>query len=355
MSRFMHSRFSALSPYTPGEQPKERTYVKLNTNESPYPPSPAVQKVVHAGAAADLRLYSDPALTSLKQAVAAHFGTGPENVFAGNGSDECLYLAFMAFGEQGVAFPDITYGFYPVYASLFQLDARIIPVRRDLSVDLSAYHGIGKTIVIANPNAPTGLALPVHELEQLVATNAGNVVVIDEAYVDFGAESAARLTTKYDNLLVIQTFSKSRSLAGARVGFAIGNSSLIRDLETLKYSLNPYNVNRLSEACAVEAMRDEEYFQTTRQRIMETRKYTASQLRARGFSFPDSKTNFLFVKKEGIGGKQLYLALKEKGVLVRHFENERIRDYNRITIGTREDMDTLLAALDDIITGKEPI
>ena len=349
MSDFMNRRYASLKPYVPGEQPKEQTYIKLNTNESPYPPAPGVLRVCNAEAAANLRLYSDPALGPLKQAIAARYGTDAENVFCGNGSDECLYLSFMAFCEAGVAFPDITYGFYRVFAALFGMEAQILPLADDFSVDLSAYHGIGKTVVIANPNAPTGLTLPVSEIEALVKANAGNVVVVDEAYVDFGAESCAPLTKQYDNLLVIQTFSKSRSLAGARIGFAIGNAALVSDLETLKFSLNPYNVNRLSMACAVEAVRDEDYFQKTRTAIMETRAYTAQALRDRGFVLPESKTNFLFAKKEGFEGEALYQALREKGILVRHFDEPRIRDYNRITIGTRDDMEALVNAVDEIM------
>ena len=346
----MHARYAHLAPYTPGEQPRDRRYVKLNTNESPFPPAPGVIDAVSGEAAAQLRLYSDPESRALKQALAKAYNVTEQNVFTGNGSDECLNFAFMAYGESGIAFPDVSYGFYAVYAALHGVRADVKALRDDWTVDTGAYGGIGKTIVLANPNAPTGLALSSGEIEALVAANRSNVVVIDEAYVDFGAESVVPLTKQYDNLLVVQTFSKSRQLAGARVGFAIGHEALIRDLETLKFSTNPYNINRLSEACGVAAVNDTAYFDETRRKIIENRAYTAGELTARGFTFPDSKANFIFAKKEGLSGEALYLALKEKGILVRHLSGARTADYNRITIGTREDMDALFAALDEILT-----
>ena len=349
MSSFMHARYAHLAPYTPGEQPRDRRYIKLNTNESPFPPSPKVLDAVNGEAAAQLRLYSDPESRSLKQALAKAYNVTERNVFTGNGSDECLNFAFMAYGEDGIAFPDVSYGFYAVYAALHAIRADVKPLRDDWTVDTGAYGDIGKTVVLANPNAPTGLALPVSDIEALVRANRSHVVVIDEAYVDFGAESVIPLTKQYDNLLVVQTFSKSRQLAGARIGFAIGHEALIRDLETLKFSTNPYNINRLSEACGVAAVEDAAYFDETRKQIIENRAYTARELQSRGFTFPDSKANFIFAKKEGISGEALYRALKGKGILVRHLSGARTADYNRITIGTRQDMDTLLAALDEIL------
>ena len=345
----MHARYARLAPYTPGEQPRERRYVKLNTNESPFPPSPGVLEAVNGEAAAQLRLYSDPESRALKQAIAKAYNVTERNVFTGNGSDECLNFAFMAYGESGIAFPDVSYGFYAVYAALHGVRADVKALCDDWTVDTGAYKGIGKTVVLANPNAPTGLALSSGDIEELVAANRSNVVVIDEAYVDFGAESVVPLTKRYDNLLVVQTFSKSRQLAGARVGFAIGHEALIQDLETLKFSTNPYNINRLSEACGVAAVNDAAYFDETRRKIIENRAYTARELTARGFTFPDSKANFIFAKKEGISGEALYRALKEKGILVRHLSGARTADHNRITIGTRQDMDALLAALDKIL------
>lgn len=349
MSSFMHTRYAHLAPYTPGEQPRDRRYVKLNTNESPFPPSPKVLEAVGGEAAALLRLYSDPESRTLKEALAKAYNVTERNVFTGNGSDECLNFAFMAYGEDGIAFPDISYGFYAVYADLHGIRADVKPLRDDLTLDPAAYEGIGKTVVIANPNAPTGLALSASGIEALVKANRSHVVVIDEAYVDFGAESVVPLTKRYDNLLVVQTFSKSRQLAGARIGFAIGHEALIQDLETLKFSTNPYNINRLSEACGAAAVADAAYFDGTRKQIIETRAYTARELSARGFTFPDSKANFIFAKREGISGEALYLALKEKGILVRHLKGARTADYNRITIGTKEDMDALFAALDEIL------
>ncbi len=349
MSNFFNSYYGALEPYTPGEQPQDRRYIKLNTNESPYAPAPGVLKAVNSEEAADLRLYSDPALKPLKQALAERYGVTPEQIFVGNGSDEALNFAFMAFGEDGMAFPSISYGFYPVFAALNHMKTNPIPLLPDFSIDPEMYANAGSAIVIANPNAPTGLTLSLAEIESILQSNPAHVVIIDEAYVDFGGESAVSLLPRYENLLVVQTFSKSRSLAGARVGYAIGSPALIADLETIKYSTNPYNVNRLSMAAAVEAVKDQKYYDGCIEKIIQARDFTTEALRSRGFTVLPSKSNFVFAAHPMYNGKKLYLDLKERGILVRHFETERIANYNRITIGTMEDMETLVQTIDALL------
>ena len=351
MSTFFSSYLANLSPYTPGEQPQDKKYVKLNTNESPYPPSPGVAAVLNSQEAADLRLYSDPECKELKKALAGYYGVAPENVYVGNGSDEALNFAFLAYATdgRGVAFADITYGFYPVFADLYHIPVQIVPLKADFSLDPKDYYGLNKTIVIANPNAPPGLALSRAEMEGIVKANPDSVVVVDEAYVDFGAESCVELTKQYPNLLVVQTYSKSRSMAGARLGYAIGNAELIRDLETVKFSTNPYNVNRLTLKAGAAAIAQQDYYMENCKKIMETRAYTKEQLEKLGFTVLDSKSNFLFAKKPGVDGGAIYRGLKDRGVLVRHFDKDPIRDYNRITIGTREQMDILLSKLEELL------
>ena len=350
MSRFFSQKYSALVPYTPGEQPRDMQYIKLNTNESPYPPSDAVVAAV-AGEAAKLRLYSDPECTELVDKLAEVYGVDRSCVIVSNGSDEILNFAFMAFadGDSPLVFPDITYGFYPVFAELNRIPYSKMPLKEDLSIDHRDYIGIGKTVVIANPNAPTGLCLSLAEIGEIAESNPDNVVIIDEAYVDFGAESAVPLTKKYDNLLVVQTFSKSRSMAGARLGFAIGNERLIADLNTIRYSTNPYNVNRMTLAAGVAALSENGYYMDNCKRIAENREYTKLQLEGLGFFVLDSKANFLFAKSDRIGGEELYLELKKRGILVRHFNGERISEYNRITVGTLEQMKKLVSVIEDIL------
>lgn len=351
MSTFFSSYLANLSPYTPGEQPQDKKYVKLNTNESPYPPSPGVAAVLNSQEAADLRLYSDPECKELKKALAGYYGVEPENVYVGNGSDEALNFAFLAYATdgRGVAFADITYGFYPVFADLYHIPVQIVPLKADFSLDPKDYYGLNKTIVIANPNAPTGLALSRGEMEGIVKANPDSVVVVDEAYVDFGAESCVALTKQYPNLLVVQTYSKSRSMAGARLGYAIGSAELIRDLETVKFSTNPYNVNRLTLKAGAAAIAQQDYYTENCKKIMDTRAYTKEQLEKLGFTVLDSKSNFLFAKKPGVDGGAIYRGLKDRGVLVRHFDKDPIRDYNRITIGTRKQMDILLSKLEELL------
>ncbi len=354
MSRFFNERFASLEAYTPGEQPRDKKYIKLNTNESPFPPSDAVVRAINAQSVKDLRLYPDPEARALKDAVAKLYGVDRENVFLSNGSDEILNFSFMSFFDKnGVAFPEISYGFYKVYAELYGLDYKAIPLCSDLSIDPEDYINIGRGVVIANPNAPTGLALSREDVERIVSSNMDNVVIIDEAYVDFGGESSVELVKKYDNLLICATFSKSRSLAGARLGFAIGCKELISDLERIKYSTNPYNINRLTMIAGEAAIADNDYYMGNCRIIEENRDYATEGLRSLGFDVVESKANFIFAKSDKIGGEELYLKLKSRGILVRHFSNEKIKEYNRITIGTRDEMTALLDAVSDILGGKE--
>ena len=350
MSRFFSGKYDTLTPYTPGEQPKGQTFVKLNTNESPFPPAPLAQEYAQKEAE-KLQLYSDPQCRDLVAMAAEKLGVAEEQIIFTNGSDEVLNFAFMAFCDAAhpVVFPDITYGFYPVFAQLNGIPYREIPLQDDFSIRVEDYIGLNQTIVVANPNAPTGICLPLSDIERIVESNPNNVVIIDEAYVDFGGESALKLINKYDNLLVVQTFSKSRSMAGARLGFGAGNAKLIQDLNTIKYSTNPYNVNRMTMAAGVGALEADGYFRVNCQKIMENREWTVKKLENLGFEVIPSMANFVFVKKPGFGGKDLYLALREKGILVRHFEKPRLKDYNRITIGSREQMKALVAALAEIL------
>lgn len=354
MSRFLSNKYSSLTPYTPGEQPQERKYLKLNTNESPFPPSPLAQRLARE-ATGDCQLYSDPECQDLVRTAAESFGVEKENLLFTNGSDEILNFAFMAFcdSEHPVVFPNITYGFYPVFAELNNIPYEEIPLKDDFSIDINDYIGINKTIFIANPNAPTGIALSKADIERIVASNPDNVVVVDEAYVDFGAESSVSLTKKYDNVLVCQTFSKSRSLAGARLGFGIGSKALINDLNTIKYSTNPYNINRMTMAAGIGALCDEEYFEKNCLKIAENREQTRRELQKLGFWMTDSKSNFIFAKSDKIGGKELYLSLKEKGVLIRHFETPLLKDYNRITVGSKEQMEEFIKTVREILEGKQ--
>ena len=350
MSRFFSQKYAALIPYTPGEQPQDQQYVKLNTNESPFPPS---EKVLRAAAEAvrPLQLYSDPECRRLRARLAERYGVDADMVTVTNGSDEALNFCFMAFCDdtRGAAFPNISYGFYPVFAQVNRVPYTEIPLTADFSVDPADYRGLGKTIFIANPNAPTGKLLPPAEIETILRANPDSVVVIDEAYVDFGGESCIPLVRSYDNLLVVQTYSKSRSLAGGRLGYAVGNAALIRDLDTLRYSTNPYNVNSATLALGEALLDDEETTRANCAAIIETRAYTVSALRALGFEVLPSCANFVFARSAAVDGEALYRKLKERGVLVRHFTKPEIAQFNRITIGTRQQMDILLAAIRAIL------
>ena len=350
MSKFLKKCYSSLEAYVPGEQPRDGEYIKLNTNESPFPPSPSVINAVNSEEVMKLRLYSDPTAKELKEAIAALYGVGSENVYVANGSDDILNFSFMAFsGENGeVVFPDISYGFYKVFAELYGLKTEQIPLKADFSIDYKDYLNKNKLIVIANPNAPTGLTLSLGEIEEILKTNSDSVVVIDEAYVDFGGESAVALVPKYDNLLVCMTFSKSRCLAGARLGFAIGNAELIKDLELIKYSTNPYNINRLTLVAGKAAIDDNSYYLDRCKTIMDNREYTVSELKKLGFYVTDSKANFVFAQSDWIDGETLYKKLKERKILIRHFSSDRIKNFNRITIGTLSQMEAFIQNVKDI-------
>ena len=349
MSKFLSEGKQSLSPYTPGEQPKVTNLIKLNTNESPFPPSPKVIEAVSPEAVAKLRLYSDIQTTGLVDAIARRSGLSPDQVITSNGSDEILAFAFQAFGEKGIAFPDITYGFYSVWAELFGLPARVIPLNDDFTVPLEQFMTNTHTVVLANPNAPTGLALPMSDIRRLLEANPDQVVIIDEAYADFAAESAVSLISEYENLLVVQTFSKSRQLAGARLGFAMGHKELIGDLNRIKFSFNPYNVNALTQLAGEAAMRDEEYFISCRDQIIAAREWTERKLKSLGFTVLPSSANFIFAAPNFCEGAEYLAALRERNILVRHWKSERIRDYVRITVGTQQQMQTLISVTKELM------
>lgn len=350
MSRFFSKKYQNLTPYTPGEQPKDMQYIKLNTNESPFPPSPRAVELA-AEVAKKLQLYSDPECRDLHAIFEDVFGFSKQEVLFTNGSDEILNFAFMAFCDKDhpAVFPNITYGFYPVFAELNGVPYEEIPLREDFTLDVENYIGVGKNIFIANPNAPTGIALLLSDIERIVASNPDNVVVIDEAYVDFGSESAAPLTRKYDNLIVTQTFSKSRSMAGARLGFGIACSELIRDMNTVKYSTNPYNVNSMTMAAGIGALSCEDDTRKNCQIIAKNRDFCTDAMQKMGFLTTDSKANFIFAKHPKMDGGMLYEKLRERGILVRHFTNPLIAQYNRITVGTKEQMQALIDTIADIL------
>lgn len=342
MSRFLTAKYESLKPYTPGEQPRERKYIKLNTNESPFPPSPLAVKYA-CEQAEKLMLYSDPECKDLALRLSEELGVSASEVILTNGSDEVLNFAFMAYcNEKAPAvFPDITYGFYKVFANLCAVPFREIPLTDDFRIDLGNYPDEG-TLFIANPNAPTGIALPVSEIENVIKRNPERIVVVDEAYVDFGAESCIPLIKKYDNLLVTGTFSKSRSMAGARLGFGVASEGIINDLTRIRYSTNPYNVNRMTAAAGIGALEDRDYFIKNCESIISVRNDTVSALSLLGFEMTESVANFVFIRHPKISGEQLYLYLRENGILVRHFDAPRISDYNRVTIGNAKEMKTFI-------------
>lgn len=348
MKEFWSDRIRGITPYTPGEQPKNRTFIKLNTNENPYPPSPKAVEAIQEAAGEGLRLYPDPEGTPLIQALARRTGLQENQIFVGNGSDEVLAFAFQAFFDEGstIVFPDITYSFYPVYANLFGIHCRTIPLREDFTLPVEQFLGDNDGVVIANPNAPTGIELAQESIRRILEGNPDKVVIVDEAYVDFGGVSALPLIDEYPNLLVVQTASKSRALAGLRVGFAFGNANLIAGINCVKNSINSYTLDRLAIAGATASVEDEDYFQTQRRRVMDTRERTAARLRALGFTVLPSQSNFIFVSHPTVPAKTLFAGLREAGILVRYFAQPRIDNYLRITIGTDPDMEALAAALE---------
>lgn len=350
MSRFFSEKHKALIPYTPGEQPKDTQYIKLNTNESPFSPSETTQLYI-SKASQNLQLYSDPECTKLRELAAQRFEVNEDEIIFTNGSDEVLNFAFMAFcdSDHPAVFPDITYGFYSVFAQINNIPYKQIPLDDDFTINIEDYKNTDGTIFIANPNAPTGIALTVEQIEDIVKSNTERIVVIDEAYVDFGAQSVVPLTKKYDNLLVTQTFSKSRSLAGGRLGFGIAHKALIQDLNTIKYSTNPYNVNSLTQAAGIGTLLDDDYCMKNCETIVKVREWTVKELKALGFTMTESSANFIFAKHKNADGKQIYQTLKEKGVLIRHFDKDKLCDYNRITIGSKEQMKIFIDKLKEVL------
>jgi len=350
MSRFWSPVVHSLSPYVPGEQPKLDGIVKLNTNENPYGPSPRVLAAI-AAATDRLRLYPDPRASSLREAIAARYGVAPEEVFVGNGSDEVLAHTFQALlkHDAPLLFPDITYSFFPVYCRLYGIRYEEVPLDAAMRVHIADFRRPCSAILLPNPNAPTGIGLPREAIEALVAEHTDQLVVIDEAYVDFGAESAVPLVARHDNLLIVQTLSKSRALAGLRVGFAIGQRPLIEALERVKGSFNSYPLDCLAIAGAVAAIKDDAWFQDTRQRIIANRKSLVHALSELGFEVLPSVANFVFARHRGRGGAQLAARLRECGVLVRHFQKPRIEDFLRITVGTEEQCSRLIAVARSLI------
>lgn len=342
----------SIKPYVPGEQPKDKKYIKLNTNENPYPPSPKLSQVLRETDLDTLRLYPSPECDDLRECIGKYYGVDKKNVYVANGSDELLSWCFPAFfmGKDPILINDVTYSFYKVYAALFSVKTDIIPLNDDFSIPLEAYMGAGRGIIIANPNAPTGQAISVKDIEEILRTNPDQVVIIDEAYVDFGCESAVFLTKKYENLLVVQTLSKSRSLAGLRCGFAIGSPLLIDGLARIKNSLNSYTMDRLSLLLAKAAMEDDDYFHETVNRVVKTRDRVSEKLRELGFVFADSVANFLFVTHPDIPASVLFEKLRAQGILVRYFNLPRINQYLRITVGTDEQMDCLINVLKGMLT-----
>ncbi len=353
MSKFLIDKFQSLDVYTPGEQPKDMEYVKLNTNESPFPPSKGVLERISSEEVLKLNLYPDPDCSVLRNKLAELYGFDSDNIFVSNGSDEILSFAFMAFcsEETGAVFPNISYGFYKVYGDLYNVDYTEAPLTENFELDINDYLNVNKTVVIANPNAPTGLSISVESIEKIVVSNPQNVVLIDEAYVDFGGKSCIELVKKYNNLLVVRTYSKSRSMAGARLGYAFGSKELISDLNRIKYSTNPYNINRLTLAAGEAAVDDNDYYVECCEKIVEVREYSKGRLKELGFEYLDSDSNFIFARSKKIGGEEYYKKLKENGVLVRHFSNPVISDFVRITVGTKAQMDRLFEETEKILKG----
>lgn len=351
MSKYWSPIVSTLKPYVPGEQPRIANLVKLNTNESPYGPSDKVLRAVTGAANADLRLYPDPLALRLRETIAARHGVTAGEVFVGNGSDEVLAHIFAGLlkHDAPLLYPDISYSFYATYARLFAIDAVEVPLDAQFRIDLADYDRPCGAIILPNPNAPTGIGLPLAEIERLVAAHPDQPVVVDEAYIDFGGQSAIALVPKYENLLVVQTFSKSRALAGLRVGFAIGQRPLIEALERVKDSFNSYPLGRPAQAGATAAIEDEAWFEATRQKIIASRGRLTEQLTERGFEVLPSAANFVFARHPGHSGEALMQALRERAVLVRHFAKPRISDFLRITIGTDAECARLVEALDEIL------
>lgn len=349
MSQYWSDIVHQLDPYEPGEQPQDKQYIKLNTNENPYPPSPKVLESIQQTDINNIKRYPDPDAKVLTQTLADYHNVNSSNVFLGNGSDEVLAHAFNAFFQgKDLTYPDICYSFYPVYSQLYQTKTKLIPLDNNFEIHVDDFTNPDSGIIFPNPNAPTSLLLSLEKVEQL-AKNCNQVVIVDEAYIDFGGESAIELTKKYDNLLVIQTFSKSRSLAGLRLGYAIGHADLIDALNRVKNSFNSYPIDSIAQASAIASINDDDYFQQANLKIIQTRETATEALTILGFEVLPSKTNFIMTKHPDKDAEQLYLSLKEQGILVRYFNKPRISDYLRITIGTDDEMAQLVSKLQTLI------
>ncbi len=351
MNKYWSILAGGLEPYVPGEQPRDRRYIKLNTNENPYGPSPKVLEAIREAADDSLRLYPDPTCDVLISAAAESFGIHKDQIFAGNGSDEVLAFAFMAFFDPGraIVFPNITYSFYPVYASLFQLDYVTTPLDSEFNIPSEQLLNSCGGVILANPNAPTGKAMPLSAIRKLLGGNPDTVVIVDEAYIDYGGETAVGLISEYPNLLVIQTFSKSRALAGMRIGFAFGDSELIRALDSVKNSFNSYTLDRLAIVAGAAAFKDEEYYRTVTEKVVTTRERFVEELLKREFTVTDSAANFVFVSHRSVRAEKIFTELRKRGILVRYFSKPLIDNHLRISIGTDEEMTAVVAALDDIM------
>lgn len=351
MSKYFSSMAKRAAPYIPGEQLNEPDIIKLNTNENPYPPSPHVLEAIKAEVSSNLRLYPTPTMDRLKQEAADYYGVEPKNVFIGNGSDEVLAFSFMAFFEPGeeIFFPAITYSFYPVYAALYDIPYKTVPLREDFTIRPESFFHAPGGVIFPNPNAPTSVYLPLEAIEEILQHNQDKVVIVDEAYIDFAPDSAVALTKKYDNLLIIQTMSKSRALAGLRIGLAIGNEQLIQGLVRMKDSFNSYPVDRLALAGAAASIQDDAYFQETTKKIIQTREWVTASLQKRQFQVLPSAANFVFASHAHVPAVEIYEKLRAAHVLIRYFGKEPIDNYVRISIGTDEEMENMLAILDDIV------
>lgn len=338
-------------PYTPGDQPNKAGMIKINTNECPYPPAPGVKKVLENMELSKLRLYPDTTAAPLAKALADYYGVSEKQVFVGVGSDDVISMAFMTFfnGDKPVLFPNITYSFYDVWAELYRIPYEVVPLQEDFRIHAEDYARPNGGIIFPNPNAPTGVFEDLSVVEKIISDNPDVVVMVDEAYVDFGGESALPLLKKYENLLIIRTFSKSRAMAGMRIGFAIGNEKLIRYLNDTKFSFNSYTMNQTAIACGVASVEDDVYFKETLNKIIKTRERVKKELSTLGFSFPDSRANFIFATHKTKPAKEIYETLKEHNIYVRHFDKPEIDNYLRISIGTDEEMDKFLAFLKEYL------
>lgn len=350
MSKYLSKIVKEIEPYVPGEQPKDKKYIKLNTNENPYPPSKKALDAIY-NSLDHLNLYPEPTTEDLREELAKYYSLNKDQVFVGNGSDEVLAFSFMAFFNPGdtILFPDITYSFYPVYSGLFKINYECVKVDEDFRLKPESFKKENNGIIFPNPNAPTGTLIDLKDIEEILKINSENVVIVDEAYIDFGGESAVKLVDKYPNLLVTQTLSKSRALAGLRVGFAFGSEELIDGLNRIKNSINSYTVDTLAMNGALESIKDEEYFKETTEKIINTRTRVTKELKDLGFKVIESYTNFVFISHETVAAKELFNKLKKQGILVRYFDSDRVDNYLRVSIGTDEEMNYLINELKDLV------